>query len=90
MRTLALAIVLSAIPAAALADRKAGDACAAGLSAPSKDIYAKTVASNATPSSARAVVVAETERLISEGKLPALQARAAAEAAGACLELIVK
>jgi hypothetical protein len=94
MRSLVLAAILAAIPAAtttaALADRKAGDSCAAGLSVPSRDIYSKTLASNPTPATARSIVVAETERLISAGKLTMIEARGAAEAAGKCLELVAR
>jgi hypothetical protein len=94
MRSLVRSSIFSAIivvtTTAALADRKAGDACAAGLSAPSRDIYSNTLASNPTQATARSIVVAETEKLISAGKISMTQARGAAEAAGKCLELVAK
>jgi len=91
MRSLILAAGAAfALAGPALADRKAGDACAAGLSAPSKDMYAKVVASNATPANARSIVVAEAEKLVAAGKLSMAEARSAGEAAGQCLELILK
>jgi hypothetical protein len=71
-----------------LGDRKAADACGASLSPKSKYIYEATLASNPTPSTGRSIVVAVTEKMISEGKLGALEARTAAEAAGRCLELL--
>ena len=79
MRALLLASIIALPASSALADRKAGDTCAAGLSAPSRDLYAKTLASNPTPATARSIVVAETEKLISAGKLPMIEARSAAK-----------
>jgi hypothetical protein len=90
MRVVLVAALLVSMTTIGLADRKAADACAAGLSPVSKQIYATTLASNPTPATARSIVVAETEKLISEGKLKALEARAAAEEAGKCLELLEK
>jgi hypothetical protein len=90
LRVSVASAILAVTTTAAMADRKAGDACAAGLSAPSRDIYSSTLASNPTPATGRSIVVAETEKLIAAGKLPMSQARAAAEAAGKCLELVAK
>lgn len=79
-----------ALPSSAMADRAAGDACAAGLTPPSQQIYSATVASKPAPEAARGIVVAETKRLIRAGALSPLKARSVAEAAGRCLALITK
>jgi hypothetical protein len=90
MRTCLLALLIALAPTMSLADRKAGDACAQGLPAVSRTIYANTIASHPAPGDARALVVSQAEKLIADGKLTAVEARAAAEAAGKCLELILK
>jgi hypothetical protein len=77
-------------PATAFADRAAGDACAAGLSPPSQQIYSATVSVRPTPEAARGVVVDQTKKMIRAGALSPLKARSAAEAAGRCLALITK
>ena len=82
--------LLCALPPAALANRAAGDACAAGLSPPSQKIYSATVTSKPAPEAARSIVVAETKRMIRAGALSPTKARSAAEAAGRCLALIAK
>jgi hypothetical protein len=82
--------LLCALPSSALATRAAGDACAAGLSPPSQQIYSATVASKPAPAAARSIVVAETKRMIRAGALSPIKARSAAEAAGRCLALIAK
>lgn len=79
-----------ALPSAAMADRAAGDACAAGLPPPSQQIYSATVASKPALGAARGIVVAETKRMIRAGALSPLKARSVAEAAGRCLALITK
>jgi hypothetical protein len=83
-------MILVLAPSLGFADRKAGDACAAGLSPASRDIYLTTIAKNPTPSEARSVVIAEAEKLIAQGKLSMFGARSAGEAAGKCLQLIPK
>jgi hypothetical protein len=88
MRAAFAAVILVSMTTMGLADRKAADACAAGLTPASKQIYEGTLASHPTPATGRSIVVAQTEKLISEGKLSALDARAAAEAAGKCLEFL--
>ena len=90
MRMALATLFLMLLPTAALADRKAGDACATGLPPEAKDIYTTTIAKSPPPGQARAVVVAEAERLMKTGDLTMMQARTAAEAAGKCLELIEK
>ncbi len=78
------------VPLPAFADRGAGDACAAGLSAPSQQIYQRTLANKPTPETARGIVAAQTKQLIAEGQLRLFEARAAAQQAGKCLALIEK
>lgn len=90
MRRILLASLLAILPTAVFADRKAGDACAAGLTPAGKDIYSTTIAKSPPPGQARAIVVAEAERLMKTQNLSMAQARAAGEAAGQCLELIQK
>ncbi|MFN3891501.1 MAG: hypothetical protein ACK4MV_13965 [Beijerinckiaceae bacterium] len=85
-RALWLSLLVLA-PGVAHADRAAADACAASLSPESQQIYRGTLASKPTPATARQIVTAQTEKLIQEGKLTLFNARAAAEAAGRCLEL---
>jgi hypothetical protein len=89
-RPIVIIALLSTLPAPALADRAAGDACAATLPPPSQQIYSATVASKPAPAAARSIVVAETKRMVRAGVLSPLKARSAAEAAGRCLALITK
>lgn len=89
-RPIVFMALLVALPSSAMADRAAGDACAAGLPPPSQQIYSATVASKPAPAAARGIVVAETKRMIRAGALSPLKARSVAEAAGRCLALITK
>ena len=89
-RHIACAAFICAFPCTAMADRAAGDACAAGLPPHSQQIYTATVASKPAPAAARSIVVAETKRLVRAGALSPLKARSAAEAAGRCLALITR
>jgi hypothetical protein len=88
MRPTVLCVILALLPGAALADRKAGDACAANLSPAGKSVYDGTIAKRPAPGQARAVVVAEVEQLMKSQDLSMMQARQAGQAAGQCLELI--
>jgi hypothetical protein len=90
MRIVVVAITLTMMPTVSLPDRKAGGECASKLSAASRAIYEATAASHTTPGHARAIVISYTEKLVSEGQLSGLEARPAGEAAGHCLELILK
>ena len=90
MRRAVLCLILALMPVAALADRQAGDACAAKLSPPAKSVYDGTLAKRPAPGQARAVVVAEVEGLMKTQGLSMMQARQAGQAAGQCLELIQK
>lgn len=84
--TAAMALALTP----AHADRAAGDACAASLSAEAQQIYHGTLAAKPTPETARQLVTAQTEKLVQEGKLTIFSARPAAEAAGKCLQLVAR
>ncbi len=88
-RLLMIGLILCA-PVPAVADRGAGDACAAGLSAASQQIYQRTLANKPTPETARGIVTAQTKQLIAEGQLRVFEARSAAQQAGKCLALIDK
>lgn len=82
LSAIATALALSAAPSHA--DRKAADACAAHLSAGGKLIYA-AVGTPAPGADLREVVRDKTRGLVMSGKLKRNEARADAEAAGACL-----
>ncbi len=78
------ATCLAAFAAApAFADKAAGDACAAGLSPDGKVIYA---AVGSTSGDLRTIVTDTTKSLVMSGKIDRGNARANAQAAGACLE----
>jgi len=86
MRTLNLVLGLSLVASPALADRKAADSCAAGLSADSSAIYNASVGRVGPGKDNRAIVSSITQEMVSAGKLSILSARGAAEAAGQCLK----
>lgn len=88
MRIAATLVLALLLPGGALADRQAADACAAGLPSSPKQIYDGTVAGNPTPATARDAVVAQTKKLVSQGKLSMANARPAGEAAGNCVKLL--
>jgi hypothetical protein len=87
-KPLAVLALAALIPSAAWADRKAADSCAAGLPPISRQIYDSTMAARPTKETGRAIVKAQTQKLIAAGQLTMVQARPAAEAAGQCLELL--
>lgn len=88
MKVLSGILCLACLSTAALADRKAADACAASLSPAAKQVYEATLASHPTPGTGRSVVVATVEKMIAEGKLTMAEGRAAGEAAGGCLKMM--
>jgi hypothetical protein len=90
MRRTVLCLVLALVPAAALADRAAGDACAQKLAPAARSIYDGTLAKKPAPGQARAVVVAQAEGLMKTQGLSMSEARQAGQAAGQCLELVQK
>ena len=74
-------------PFSALADRAAGDACAAGLAPTSQEIYQRTMAETPTPETIRDIVAAKTKEMVAEGKLGLFSAKSAAQDAGKCMAL---
>ncbi|MCJ8141518.1 hypothetical protein MKI84_01145 [Ancylobacter sp. A5.8] len=86
------ALVASALAAASIlaaplahADKAAGDACAAGLNADGKAIYAAALPSLGS-ADLRTVVTNTTKSLVEGGKVAMGSARSNAQAAGKCLE----
>ncbi|RBP16500.1 hypothetical protein DFR50_105143 [Roseiarcus fermentans] len=77
-------------PAAAFADQKAADGCAAKLGRASAAIYAASAAQLSPGANLRDVVTSVTRGMVMSGDLGRAEARPAAEAAGACLSLLDK
>ena len=75
---------LGATPA--YADRGAADACAAGLSANSKAIYAAAVDKVHPGADNKAIVKGIVENMVSSGQLGMLNAKSTAQAAAVCLK----
>jgi hypothetical protein len=90
-RSLLLSLTLGAslallLAAAAHADRKTADACAAKLSPEAKLVYSATIGAVTTQATLKDTVTSKTRSLVMGGKLSRSAARPAAEAAGACLK----
>lgn len=82
----AIAAVLLALPSlAAQANRAAADACAARLGPDAKIVYAAVIDSVKAGDLVETIKL-KTRSLVMSGKLSRGQAKAAAEAAGACLK----
>ncbi|MBS7544793.1 hypothetical protein KHC19_17010 [Ancylobacter oerskovii] len=77
------ALALLGLPAHA--DKAAADACAAGLNADGKAIYAASISAVAAGGDVRSVVGDKARALVMDGKVSRANARPAAEAAGQCL-----
>ena len=86
MRPLMLALGLILIGSPALADRKAADACAAGLPADSSAIYTAAVGRVGPGKDNKAIVKGIAQDMVSAGKLNVMTVRSVAQAAGQCLE----
>jgi hypothetical protein len=86
LRTLHLAFGLILVASQALADRKAADACAAGLPSDSAAIYNAAVGQVGPGEDNKAIVKSIAQGMISSGKLTMMTARGAAQAAGECLK----
>jgi hypothetical protein len=85
-------IVAAALPlsaTASLADRTAADSCAAKLPADAKLVYSAAISGVAPGIDLRDMVRSKTRGLVMGGKLDRGKARAAAEAAGACLKQVL-
>jgi hypothetical protein len=85
-RIVTLALALSAGPA--LADRAAGDNCAANLTPAAKIIYQDTAPDIKPETDLRDAIRNHTRQLVIDGKLDRDGARDAAQAAGGCLKAI--
>ena len=86
MRRIACVIVLVLSPTLAFADKPAADACAAGLPADAKLIYAATAADFPTAADPRGMVRDKTRAMVQAGKIAQGSARDNAMAAGKCLQ----
>ncbi|MCC3247080.1 hypothetical protein LG047_17470 [Methylocystis sp. WRRC1] len=84
---LTAALFLFSFPA--LADQKAADACAARLPKNSAAIYSASAAKYSPGSDMRDIVKGVARGMVMSGALGRDDARPAAEAAGACLKLMV-
>lgn len=80
------ALALAGAPAAA--DEAAATACAAGLPAPARAIYDAALPAARAGGDLKGAVTAAAKSLVMGGKLARSEARANAEAAGACLKKI--
>mgnify|MGYP001768113936 CR=1 FL=1 len=87
-RIVLLAALLTLTPTAALADRKAGDACAAALSGDARTIYDAAAPAIRPDSVVKDVIIEKVRPLVMGGRLGRDAARAAAPAAGECLVLV--
>ncbi len=81
----AIAAVLLVLPGVAQANHAAADACAARLGPDAKIVYAAVIDS-VTAGDLVETIKLKTRSLVMSGKLSRGQAKAAAEAAGACLK----
>ncbi len=86
MRCLRFAIGILMISSPAFADRKAADACAAGLPADSAAIYSAAVGKVGPGVDNKAIVKGIAQDMIAAGKLSMMSARGVAQAAGECLK----
>jgi hypothetical protein len=86
-------VVIGALVASAgsgLATQQAADQCAKRLPTISRAIYDGALPNIRSVADGRSAVINQTEKLVSGGQLSREDARPAAEAAGRCLELILK
>ncbi|GAB4065354.1 hypothetical protein KHC28_02690 [Ancylobacter sonchi] len=80
------ALIAASVPA--LADKTSADACAAGLNADGKAIYAASLPGISSGGDVRGVVTDKTRSLAMGGKIDRGAARTNAEAAGQCLAMV--
>ena len=86
MRCLKLALALLLISSPAFADRKAADACAAGLPENSAAIYNAAIGQIGPGVDNKAIVKGITQDMVAAGKLSMQSAKSVATAAGECLK----
>lgn len=87
LRNLTAALILLSTPA--LADKKAGDACAAKLQKDSAAIYSASAAKFTPGADLRDIVKGVARGMVLSGNLSRDEAKPAAEAAGGCLKLLM-
>lgn len=88
LRTTAAALTLCLAASQSMADKAAGDACAAALTGEPKIIYADASPAVTTLSALRAMVTDRVKALVAAGKVKKDTAVASAQAAGQCLRKI--
>lgn len=81
-----LAAVFICLPVAAFAGKAEGDACATGLSGPSKKIYDAVAPEATSASDLRGLVKSKVRKMVFAGEIKRSTAKASAEAAGPCLK----
>jgi len=79
-------LMLLLVPSLALADNKAADACAAGLSPDAQQIYAAAAPGFVAAADKQAEVKGKVQELVLGGKIDRGSARANAMSAGGCLK----
>ncbi len=87
-RTIALSLLLLALPVAAQADQAAASACAGQLSKDGRVIYDKAAPTVTAKTNIKDAVTGVTRPLVMNGTMTRDAARPAAEAAGQCLQLL--
>ncbi len=90
MKTRIILILTALSCSPAYADRKAADACAAGLPAVSREIYDQAVDKVQPGADNKAVVKQIAEDMVGAGKLSLLSAKSSAQAAGGCLKMLAQ
>ena len=90
MKTRMMLILMAFSCTPAYADRKAADACAAGLPAASKQIYDQAVDKVQPGADNKAVVKQITQDMVGAGQLSMLSAKSSAQAAGGCLKKLAE
>ena len=81
-----LTLMLLLAPSLAFADKKAADACAAGLSPDAQQIYAAAAPGFVAAADKQAEVKGKVQELVLGGKIDRGSARANAMSAGGCLK----
>jgi hypothetical protein len=88
MKFLCMTGMFLLLPAVALADQQAADACAAQLQKDAAAIYSASVAQISPGANVREIVRSVTRGMVRSGNLNRSGAKPAAESAGACLKLL--
>jgi len=88
LRTIALSLLVLALPFAVQADQAAASACANQLSKDGRTIYDRTAPTVTAKTDIKDAVTSTTRPLVMNGTMSRDAARPAAEAAGECLKLL--